>query len=56
MNLIYSCVSYNKEYIKVVELLLKSYSMAVKDTSKYTYLIITEHAFKDDIPDRLLQT
>ena len=49
MNLIYSCVFYNKEYIKVVELLLKSYSMAVKDMSKYTYLIITEPTFKDNI-------
>lgn len=48
MNLIYSCVFYNKKYINILELLLKSYKMKVKDINKYKYLIITDSTFKYD--------
>ena len=49
MYLIYSCVFNQREYIKILELLLESYALAVKDTSKYTYLIITNNDFQPDI-------
>lgn len=51
MNLIYSCVFYNKKYINILELLLKSYKMKVKDINKYKYLIITDSTFKYEIEE-----
>lgn len=49
MNLIYSCVFYNREYIKIFQLLINSYKLSMNDINNYTYLIITEKSFKDDI-------
>ena len=49
MNLIYSCVFYNKEYIKIIYLLLLSFIKNVKNKNNYMYLIITCSNFESDI-------
>ena len=49
MNLIYSCVFFKEEYIKLIYLLLKSYSLFGDADENTEYLIICNHRFENKI-------
>ena len=49
MNLIYSCVFFKEEYIKLIYLLLKSYSLFGNADENTEYLIICNHRFENKI-------
>lgn len=48
-NLIYSCIFFNKSYIKLLKLLLLSYKLYKSEKSNITYLIICNQEFNKDI-------
>ena len=48
MNLIYSCVFFNSEYLELLKLLLQSFKL-YSNLTNYDYLIITEERFKNTI-------
>lgn len=49
MNLIYSCVFFNSDYIKLINLLMKSFVLFGCPKKNYDYLIICDPSFKDQI-------
>ena len=50
-NLVYFCVFYNKDYFKLLNLLLKSLKFYSDDLQDIDFLIITHDSFKDKIYD-----
>lgn len=48
MNLIYSCVFHNEDYLKLASLLFKSFSL-YSNIQSYDYLVITEKRFESSI-------
>jgi hypothetical protein len=54
MNLIYSCVFFKVQYLKLLDLLLKSY-ITFNQNFDSTYLIITQPSFEDRIKNLFLK-
>jgi len=52
-NLIYSCVFFNENYIELINLLLKSYTLFGDPSENTDYLIICSPEFKDRIQETL---
>lgn len=49
VNLVYSCVFFQKSYIELIELLLKSYKLFGEPSIDTDYLVICSPSFKDEI-------
>ena len=47
--IIYSCVFFNKKYINLINLLLKSYKLFGNSSDNIDYLIICNPSFKQNI-------
>ena len=48
MNLIYSCIFFNEQYIQLITLLLKTYVLFGSPDNNTRYLIICNPNFKDE--------
>ncbi len=55
MNLVYSCVFFNRNYLNLVDLLLQSYVKFVSQNDPIKYVILTSEAFKKDIEDMFIK-
>tara|TARA_Y100000389_G_scaffold205142_1_gene264017 strand:- start:9181 stop:10191 length:1011 start_codon:yes stop_codon:yes gene_type:complete len=49
MNLVYSCVFHQENYIQLISVLLKSYRLYGNEKTNVKYLVITSKYFKEDI-------
>ena len=49
MNLIYSCVFFNEQYLELISLLLKTYVIFGSPDSNTHYLIICNPSFKNQV-------